>query len=116
VFVSTEHCARVNRHEIVGGDRFIHVRVLLSYTRYIVPFLCGDQLKQVVTAGLTLFLLQEQVVGTGHLVMLVILHELFMLLCRTLDDITGFRIGGRRQTRVESKVIELAENVRQYWD
>jgi hypothetical protein len=58
VFVSTEHCARVNRHEIVSGDRFIHVRVLLSYTRYVVPFLCGDQLKQVVTASFTLLLLQ----------------------------------------------------------
>ena len=58
VFISTEHCARVNRHEIVRGDRFIHVRVLLSDTRYIVPFLGRDQLKQVVTTSFALLLLQ----------------------------------------------------------
>lgn len=116
MFVSTEHCARVNRHEIVRGDRFIHVRVLLSYSRYILPFLCRDQLEQVVTAGFALLLLQQQVVGTGHLVVLVVLNELFVLLCRTLDDIAGFRIGGGSEARVESKVIELTEDVRQYRD
>jgi len=110
MFVAAQHRGRVNCHEVIGSDGFIHV-MILPYSWYVLAFLRCDQLKQIVTPGLPLLLLQEQVVGACDLVVLIILYKLLVLLGRALDDVASFRVGGRRQTTIEREVVQLAQDV-----